>query len=334
MNAQSAPWLSVVMPTYNGARHLEAALESILAQGTGDLELVAVDDGSTDGTLELLRRYETRLRLRLFPRARIGNWVANTNFGMARARGRYISFLHQDDVWLPERLACLRPLAERHPDAGLLLHASWFIDEHGRRVGRWTCPLPRHVRPIGAELFLRRLMVQNFIAIPAPLIKRETAVASGPLREELWFTADWDFWSRLAQAAPVLYLPRTLAAFRIHPASQTALGAAEPDDLRRQIETVVDSIHTRLDRNAAGTRRAKRVADFSTAVTVMLAAAAHRRRHGMLGPLLRLGLTLGPAGWGRFLRDSRIAERVGARLRAGMLGQLRDDRRTGDCKNG
>lgn len=324
MNAQTEPWLSVVMPTYNGVRHLDAALNSILAQKIDDLELIAVDDGSTDGTLDLLRQYETRLRLRLFPRARTGNWVANTNFGVARAHGRYLSFLHQDDIWLPDRLTTLQPLTKRHPEVGLFLHASWFIDDHGRRVGRWSCPLPQHGRPIGPDVLLPRLMVQNFIAIPAPLIKRETAIAAGPLREELWFTADWDYWSRLAQVAPVFHLPRILAAFRIHPGSQTVLGAAAPDDLRRQIEAVVESIHARLDKTDVGTHRAKRAADFSTAVTVALAATAHRRRHAALGPLLRQGLTLGPAGWGRFLRDSRIAERVGARLRAGMLGHLRN----------
>ena len=289
MSVPAEPWLSVIVPTYNGARHLAAALDSIVDQHCDDLEVIAVDDGSNDGTLDLLRLYESRLPLRIFPRARIGNWVTNTNFGVARAHGRYLSFLHQDDLWLPRRLDIMRAAAAHHPQSGLLLHDTRFIDDAGRAVGRWSCPLPRHGNPIPAREFLPRLMVQNFIAMPAPIVRHDIARAAGSMDDTLWFTADWDYWSRLAVQAPMLYVPRTLAAFRIHPASQTALGAADPANLRKQIDAVVARINARLDPADPAARHARRAANFSTAVTVALATLAHRRHHVNLAPLVRQG---------------------------------------------
>ena len=70
------PWLSVVMPTYNGARYVQSALESVVAQEVGDFEFIAVDDGSTDGTLDLLRRYCDRLPMMVVERDHAGNWAA------------------------------------------------------------------------------------------------------------------------------------------------------------------------------------------------------------------------------------------------------------------
>lgn len=102
----SKPWLSVIVPTYNGAAYLAQTLASIECQVDGNIEVIAVDDGSSDATLAILNAYSSRLPIRTIRRGRIGNWVANTNFGLAEARGEYVSFLHQDDLWLPGRSSC------------------------------------------------------------------------------------------------------------------------------------------------------------------------------------------------------------------------------------
>ena len=97
-----SPWLSVIMPTYNGASYLSAALESIAIQLEKDIEVIVVDDGSTDRTISIIRAYTHRFPLRIVERNHSGNWVANTNMGLSLARGEYVSFLHQDDSpWLP-----------------------------------------------------------------------------------------------------------------------------------------------------------------------------------------------------------------------------------------
>lgn len=310
----STPWLSVVMPTYNGEAFLIAALESIIAQQDGgDFEVIAVDDGSTDGTMAALAAYSSRLPLRIVRRPRTGNWVASTNHGLAVARGEYACLLHQDDLWMDGRLRALRATLDGAPDAALVVHPSWFVDARGARLGRWRCPLPPG--SVDPALVRERLIVQNFLAIPAPLFRRELALQAGGMDESLWYTADWDLWLNLSSRGAVLHHPEPLAAFRIHAASQTAQGSARAGDLRLQLTTV---LRRHLPAAAAGNPGLASVAEFSVELNLALAGGLHRRA----APWARLStsfLALGPSGWKRYLRDSRIAERVGARLR--LLGE-------------
>lgn len=303
----SQPWLSVIMPTYNGAGYLDRALASILHQGDVGVEVIAVDDGSTDQTLTILNHYRHRLHLRIENPGRTGNWVANTNRGLKMARARHLCFLHQDDFWLPDRLRLLRPLLDPGTPA-LVLHPSRFVDARGRFLGLWRCPLSAGLHAPGRVI--ERLLVQNFIAIPAPIFPRQAALDVGGLDESLWYTADWDFWLKLAARGRTHYHPRPLAAFRIHGESQTMQGTARAEEMRQQLYLVLDRhLSTAIGRGEIGS-----AARFSIDVNHALAAAASGRRPDWLG-LVRRFFTLGPGGWQRFLRDSRIVERVQARVR-------------------
>jgi glycosyltransferase involved in cell wall biosynthesis len=322
----SRPWLTVVMPTYNGARHLPAALESLRKQADSDLEVVAVDDGSTDETVAILKSFSHSLRLEVIERRHQGSWVANTNHGLSLASGEWVSFLHQDDLWLPGRLAALRAVLANRPDLSLILHASRFIDEHGKRLGTWRCPLPGDGRPLDRRQLIQRLLVQNFIAVPAPLFKRHLALKVGGLNEGLWYTADWDFWLKLAAVARATYLTRPLAAFRLHPSSQTIRGSQKLEAFRSQLESVLRA-HLDSSGVAGGDGCAlEPLCRFSLEMNVGLAGALH----GMTAPWARLGLqflSLGPNGWRRYLYDSRISERVGARIRGRILTAMTSGRR-------
>lgn len=308
------PWLSVIMPTYNGAEYLPAALESICAQKDDNIEVLAIDDGSTDETLTVLRRYAGNLPMQIVERGRVGSWVANTNYGFSLARGEYVCFLHQDDCWLPGRLAALRALATSHPSVVLFLHAAVFIDAMGRRLGVWRCPLPHTYRPLPPERVRERLLIQNSIAIPAPLFRREEALRVGGLDEQLWYTADWDLWLKLAAAGETLYDPRPRACFRIHALSQTMRQSGDDAEFRRQHQAVLQRhLSSRLGERGRLPPLLHPIAQFSAEVNSALASFLHRRMPDWPA-LLRYGLHLGPAGWHRFLRDSRILERVFARL--------------------
>ena len=107
------PWLSVVMPVYNGANYLEHALKSILSQHDDEIEVVAIDGDSIDRTVDILKCYADQIPLKIFPRGRDETWMAKTNYGLSQARGKFVCFLHHDDFWLDDRVRTLRSLVDK-----------------------------------------------------------------------------------------------------------------------------------------------------------------------------------------------------------------------------
>jgi hypothetical protein len=299
------------MPVYNGERFIAAALESVRGQHDG-IELVIVDDGSSDRTLDIVRDFAKVLPIRLLTPRRIGNWVAVSNIGLREATGDWACFLHQDDLWLPGRIERLRGEMESAEDA-LVLHNAIFVGPDGRELGPWTCPLPEGDVP--QERFIERLLIQNFIAIPSPVFRRNAAIGSGGLDEGLWFSADWDLWLRLGALGPVRFIAETLSAFRVHPASQTAARKALPEEWETQLTTVLARHLQNLP--VTGNLRAKveRAGMASIAVNSALSAASRGEPVSPSQVFLKL-LALGPSGWHRYVRDSRIVQRVRSRLKA------------------
>lgn len=308
------PWLSVIIPTYNGSKYLASTLNSVVVQQDDQVECVVIDDGSTDNTLEIVEAYQDKLNITLVTKARQGNWVANTNHALSVARGKYACFLHQDDLWLEGRLENLKNAIAFHPNASLYLHDAVFIDSDGKPLGLWQCPFDQE-RLVSLTEMKERLLIQNFIAIPAPIFHRETALEVGTLDSELWYTADWDFWLKLASQGDSYYIPKPLAAFRVHGDSQTIRRSSSIAEFRQQMRLVV----TRY-LNVEPKSEVAKVAFFSTEVNTTLAAIVH----GKSPNLIKLGLdflVLGPMGWRRYWQDSRIQERISARLKAKLQTQ-------------
>jgi hypothetical protein len=136
------------------------------------------------------------------------------------------------------------------------------------------------------------------------------------LDENLWYTADWDMWLKLAALGPVYYHDTVTVGFRIHGASQTVTGSRDTGDFAQQMQIVLDR---HLDTLGGGSTGVERAARASIAVNTALAAAST----GDVGSLLRAAgrvLGLGPSGIHRYLRDSRILERVAPRIRAKLTG--------------
>jgi GT2 family glycosyltransferase len=307
------PWLSVVMPTYNGERYLRETFESMVEQDERGFECVVVDGGSTDSTRAIIDQFSRELDVRLFVRPEFPNWVGKTNFGFGEAAAEHVCMLHSDDRWLPGRAAAVRRALERHPDLALLLNPSLIIDQDGRTVGRWRCPLePDHI--YSADALLEHLIVQNFVAVPAPTFRRDAALAVGGIDPVLWYTGDWDFYLKLARTGDTLYLDEMLTSFRIHGASLTMKGSANVDSFRAQLETVLER-HLPAIESAERRHAARRVGAVSNEIDIALAAAVHGAWGGLPGAFASLA-ALGPAGWRSYFRDSRIVERVSSRLRA------------------
>jgi hypothetical protein len=310
------------MPTYNGERFIAAALDSVRDQDNDGIELVIVDDGSTDQTLDLVRSYADGLPIRLITPGRLGNWVAATNLGLREAMGDWVCFLHQDDLWLPGRLK--RLLGEMQSHQGpLIIHNAMYVGPDGQDLGPWTCPFPQS-GAIPPNEFIERLLVQNFIAIPSPVFRRSAAIESGGLNEALWFSADWDLWLRLGALGPVRFIAETLSAFRVHPASQTAARKLRPNEWEEQLTTVLARHLESWPITGKLRTSVERVAMASIAVNSSLSAASRGESVKPSKVLLHL-VALAPSEWHRYFRDSRILQRVSSRLRVRRLANTNND---------
>lgn len=308
------PWLTVVMPVRNGEPYLSEALESIAAQGADGFEVVAVEGGSTDRTPDILRRWESRLPLRIERAPEADSWMAKTNRGLASGRGEFACFLHHDDLWRPGRLGVLRRMLDEEPSTDFLVHATEYIDARGRPLGRYHPPFRPGAGILSAIEVVRPFLIQNVLSIPSALFRRSAALEVGGLDEGLWYSADWDLWLRLAARGRTRYAARRLAAYRLHPHTQTSLRSGDLVEFRRQHERVFErhfpAWKDRLPDAAAVAARARVSFDVNTAL-----AALASRQSPSWGRLVAGVAALGPAGTLRYVRDSRILERTAARLR-------------------
>ena len=307
------PWLSVVMPTYNGERYLRETFESLVAQEERGFECVVIDGGSTDATRAIIDEYSRVLEVRLFIQPEFPNWIGKTNFGFRQAAAEHVCMLHHDDLWNAGRAGAVRRALAAHPDAALVLHPSTLIDPDGKAVGQWSCPLEPG-RSYPPQEMLERLLVQNFISVPSPTFRRDAALEVGGVDPALWYTGDWDFYLKLAATGPTVYLGEPLSSFRLHGGSLTVTGSANSVDFRRQLDTVLDRHIAAIDDDRVR-QRVQRTARASNDVNSALAAALHGS-YTQLPRALGAVIALGPLGWRRYLEYSRIGERVTSRIRA------------------
>jgi glycosyltransferase involved in cell wall biosynthesis len=314
------PWLSVIMPTYNGATYIRSALASVAAQCDPDIEVILVDDGSTDLTLDIAREFSEKIQLFIYEKQRTGNWLTSTNFGLSAASGKFVSFLHQDDLWCEGRLARLKALTERSPEISAVVHSAFFVDTKGHRIGRWNCPFPPYPALISPDQVLARLLVQNFIALPAPIFLRDHAISVGLMDESLWYTGDWDFWLKILPRGNTVYIRETLCSFRVHPASQTVTRSMDADSFKDQMTIVLDRHIGGYKGSAKDIAKFSRLCHTSIFINTLLSAALHKGKPFANG-LIILGLLarLGPLGISSYIRYSRIVERTSARVRAGLV---------------
>jgi glycosyltransferase involved in cell wall biosynthesis len=280
------------------------------------IELVVIDSSPDEATAAIVQRYADRLPLRLLRRQDMKPWQTKTNLGVELAASEYCCILHQDDLWLPGRIESVRRWIAAAPDAVLHLAPSRLIDRNGRNVGCWTCPLPAE-DVLGSQFILQRLLVQNFVSVPAPVFRRSAWLECGGMDEQLWYTPDWDIWLKLSSSGPVVYHDEATTAFRLHGSSLTVTGSRDSGQFRAQMATVLDRHLAKVA--APRRRRIERLARASIDVNVSLAAASAGSARALASAAGNL-LSLGPVGIGCYLRDSRLEERVVSRLRAKMAG--------------
>lgn len=204
--------ISVVMPTYNAERFVDAAVQSILSQTFTDFELIVVDDGSTDRTLELLRGYERR-----DPRVRVlqadhGGGSRAMNRGAAEARGEWIAVMHADDEALPQRLAKQVEAAQRMP--GVVVWGSYgqHINEQGQVLG-----LSRF-GPESIDDFEQRFADGRDVNVlhPTAMLRRDVFERVGGYDPSFQNCEDMELFMRMAHHGGVVVVPEPLVRYRLH----------------------------------------------------------------------------------------------------------------------
>lgn len=206
--------VSIVIPCYNQAAYAAEAIESALAQSHPEIEVIAVDDGSTDETPAVLAAYAGRIRV--ISQANRGLAGAR-NSGLCAASGDYLLFLDSDDTIAPTMVARLASLLDAHPGWGLAYAAWQQVSADGKRVLGEARPRP------SAALLEGLLRREFFFFASAALIRRECFERVGPFDEALPWGEDADMWLRLALAGYGFgYCDELLLRYRVHPESMSA----------------------------------------------------------------------------------------------------------------
>jgi len=200
------PLVSIVTPSFNQAKYLEKTIQSVLSQEYPRVEYILVDGGSTDGSVEIIRKYEKDLAW----------WISEPdagqtdaiNKGFAHANGEIFAWLNSDDTYEPGAIREAVDYLLAHPEIGMVYGDANFIDETGRIIGKFPA----------AQTDYRRLR-RGYVHIPqqASFWRAELWRQVAPLDSSFYFAMDYDLWVRLAKITQIRYLPgHVWANFRLH----------------------------------------------------------------------------------------------------------------------
>ncbi len=209
----SSPLVSIVTPSFNQARYLEAAIRSVLSQDDTRIEYIVVDGGSADESAQIIQKYQGKLAWWVSEKDR-GQTDA-INKGFAHATGDVFAWLNSDDTYEPGAVsAAVRYLIE-HPEVGMVYADCNYINEAGRVIGKFPA----------AQTDLPRLR-RGYVHIPQQTMFFRAGLwrELGPLDPSFYFAMDYDLWTRIAAHTEIRYLPgQTWANFRLHTSGKTIL---------------------------------------------------------------------------------------------------------------
>jgi len=227
MNEQ--PLVSIITPSFNQARYIEATIRSVLSQDYPNIEYIIVDGGSTDETVEIIKKYTLdsgsslpnirQQAVGLQSRA-IAWWVSEQdkgqtdaiNKGFGRATGQILAWLNSDDTYEPGAISAAVKYLQAHPEVGMVYGDCNFINEDGQVIGKF-----------GAAQTDYRLLRRGYAHIPQQTMffRADLWKQVGPLDPSFYFAMDYDLWTRLSARAQLKYIPQTWANFRLHTTGKT-----------------------------------------------------------------------------------------------------------------
>jgi len=212
------PRITVITPSFNQASFIAETIQSVLGQGYPNLQYLVMDGGSTDGTLEILKRFEGQIE---WSSEKDRGQADAINKGFRRASGEIVAYLNSDDRYEPGALLAVGRYFSNHPQAVWLTGRCRIIDEQGQAM--------RSAITLYKNLWLRLgsyrvLQVLNYISQPATFWRRSAMDLTGLLDENLHYTLDYDLWLRLGTRHRLHILTQTLASFRMHSRSKSRTG--------------------------------------------------------------------------------------------------------------
>ena len=210
MPTQYTPSLvSVIIPAFNSAKFLPQAIESVLGQSYSKVELIVVNDGSTDNTEEVIGPYRNKLLHFYKENGGPGN---ARNFGVVKSHGEYIAFLDADDYWLPEKLYDQVEYFALNPELKIVHTNAWIMEET-----KTICPVFLNYKPPSGKIF-EELFLKNRINLLTVMVKREcfNVIKGFDESRELIGLEDYELWLRMSLKFKIGYLDRILAVYRLH----------------------------------------------------------------------------------------------------------------------
>jgi glycosyltransferase involved in cell wall biosynthesis len=208
-SGEALPTISVVTPSLNQAAFLEQTIQSVVEQAYPALEYSILDGGSTDGSVDIIRRYADRLA---FWSSRVDKGQASAvNAGWRLSNGEILAWLNSDDRYVPGALAFVAEFFQAHPEALWFYGTADFVDARGVRIGGMGSPFDMQ----------RLLRGDQMIPQPSAFLRRRALDLVGPIDESLRYGMDYDFFIRLARIARPVFVDRQLSSATMHRDAKT-----------------------------------------------------------------------------------------------------------------
>ncbi len=207
--------VSLITPSYNQASYLEQTMRSVLGQDYPDIEYIVIDGASTDGSVEIIRRYADRLAYWVSEKDR--GQAEAINKGFARAHGEIVAWLNSDDTYLPGAVTAAVKAFDEHPEAVLVYADMLAVDEHGQTTNTLKYQ----------QLTLEDLLCFQIIGQPAVFMRRSALEKAGGLDLTFHFLLDHLLWIRIAEQGRIVHINQTWAAARYHAEAKNRAKAAE-----------------------------------------------------------------------------------------------------------
>ena len=258
------PLISVITPVYNAQATIIETVQSIKNQTYQDFEIICVDDGSTDQSVALVSDKFPDVHI---VRKENGGQPTARNAGLRAARGRLITFLDSDDLWIAEKLEKQITFLNDNPHLEWIYSDTWFFEERTSNI-RYLAS-DRH--PLLEGDILEPLFLNNFIPSPTLMFRRSVFEQVGVWDETVQTAEDWNMWLRIARSFPNGVCREPLALYRIH--TQNKLSKVDPFVYSRTINQIIES-HA-----AKSPERLSRLVDRSKAIQETKVALRQLKKH-------------------------------------------------------